>query len=68
MKYDFDNPLNELAKIEAARLASTMPKCIHCHAEHSPVPMEGAAWGVETFHEADCPEHEDNQPANEVEA
>lgn len=67
MNYDFDNPLNELAKIEAANLAADM-HCIWCEAEFNPVPMGGTSWGVETVHGADCPENEDNQPANEVEA
>lgn len=63
--HDFDHPLNEVHKLEAARLAATMPACPHCHAEHAPLPMTGTAWGVETFHEASCPNHEDNQPAAE---
>jgi hypothetical protein len=67
MDYDFDHPLNTLNRLESALLAADM-HCIWCEAEHTPVPMGGTDWGVETFHQPECPEHEDNQPANEVQA
>lgn len=66
--HDFDSPMSELGKLEAAALAVALPHCPHCHSEHIPVPMSGTAWGVETFHEDDCPQHEDNRPAIEPES
>lgn len=64
-EHDFDNPLSRLAMLEAANLATALPRCPHCHDERRAVPMPGTAWGVETTHEPDCPLHEDNQPAAE---
>ena len=65
--HDHDHPLSHVGAIEAAYLAlhRNLPPCPHCHDERRIVPMSGTAWGVETFHEPDCPSHEDNQPAAE---
>lgn len=63
--HDSDSPESELGKLEAVALARSLPKCPHCHSERSLMPMTGTAWGVETFHEDTCPEHEDNRPAVE---
>lgn len=67
MAHDHGNPLSTVSALEAAFLAlpRNLPPCRHCHDRREIVPMEGTSWGVETFHEPSCPEHEDNQPAAE---
>ena len=64
--HDFRNPLSYLNAVEIMWLAadSTVPRCPHCHVTYEPLPMQGTAWGLDVHHERECPEHEDNQPAN----
>lgn len=65
--HDHSDPLSYLNAIEAAWLASDshVPRCPHCHVSYRMLPMTGNAWGLEVFHEPDCPEHDDNQPSPE---
>ena len=66
--HDSDDPLGYLNAFEAALLAHDLPPlpCPHCHDTRKPLlPMSGNGWGVETFHEPDCPDHDDNLPAPE---
>ena len=60
--HDHDDPQSYLNALEMAVYEATTIRCVHCHATGKMLPMSGAAWGIEVFHEDDCPEHEDNQP------
>lgn len=65
--HDSGDPLSYLNAIEAVWLAAdgTITRCPHCRVTHAMLPMSGTGWGVEVFHEDDCPAHEDNLPAEE---
>lgn len=60
--HDWDDPRQYLNGLEMARYLAEAPPCPHCHAHGELLPMTGTAWGIEWFHEDDCPDHDDNLP------
>lgn len=64
-EHEHGHPDSYLNAIEVSWLAadSKVMLCPHCTATTKMLPMSGTAWGLDVHHEADCPDHEDNQPA-----
>lgn len=60
--HDHADPRSYINAIEMAWLASdsTVPRCLSCNVTYRMLPMTGAAWGLEVFHEAHCREHDEN--------
>jgi hypothetical protein len=66
--HDPNNPMSFVNAIEIIGLATKLPPCPHCYRTTKLHPMTDVGWGLELFHEPDCPEHEDNQAAAEYDA
>jgi hypothetical protein len=64
--HDPDDPMRYLNALEIALLAARLPQCPHCTVSTEMVPMGRSGWALGINHERGCPEHEDNQPADEV--
>jgi hypothetical protein len=65
-QHNSDDPMAFLNAIETIGLAATLPPCPHCTMTTKMLPMTGSGWGLDVIHEPECPLHEDNQPAHEV--
>ncbi len=64
--HDFADPVSQLNMLEAAKLAADLEhRCPHCDVHTEVIAMTGTGWGVESFHESRCPDHDDNLPTPE---
>ena len=63
--HDYEDLQGYLNGLEAALLAATAITCHHCRATGKPLAKTGNGWGVEVFHEPDCPDHDYNLPTPE---
>lgn len=63
-RHQADDPVDYLNQLEAALLAARLQDtgCASCVLRCDPVPGTGTGWVVEVFHEAQCPEHDNNLP------